>query len=225
VAVPGAVQPPTAPTPSWPQVRYLGSEYGGYTWYESINTSFNSTPGSSVRSPQSRIRLPPAISSPAASTLNQSVLDTPPTLLSIPRELRNQIYEEVTTDIELSDNSRVDADGNFETGLENPEIIFYGAPCTNLLLVSRQVHDEYLDAIRPRAALHIVYLDTLENQALEVKSSVPTSATSHIRICFVWAWDKEDGWFEEWLQRHPPRPLVAHMFMGVPPSKHKSLFP
>jgi hypothetical protein len=74
-------------------------------------------------------------------------------LLALPRELRDNIYTLLTHNLVFKDN--------YQLSYNKISVAIRGAPVAQLLLVNRQLHDEYKETIRCSAHIAVDTLGTI----------------------------------------------------------------
>jgi hypothetical protein len=74
-------------------------------------------------------------------------------LLALPRELRDNIYIRLTHNLVFKDN--------YQLSNNKISVAIRGAPVAQLLLVNRQLHDEYKETIRCSAHIAVDTLGTI----------------------------------------------------------------
>lgn len=110
-------------------------------------------------------------------------------LLELPRELRNNIYDHLTTDTTISPHS-APSQGKSNPGL--PVISLFHTTTPAVLRLCRQVYDEYREQVLPRSVLNIVVLgcQISEPVALKLKNGVPAEALrkpENVLLTLSWA--------------------------------------
>ena len=105
-------------------------------------------------------------------------------LLSIPRELRNKIYGSLTADHTISERLP-----DIEAAEIRPQVDLENTIAVNVLLVSRQIHDEYREHVTSSSLLVI---NTAGRAAfprslvdLKLKSSFPIDLLKQVSKCEI----------------------------------------
>ncbi|KAK4550344.1 hypothetical protein LTR36_003311 [Oleoguttula mirabilis] len=117
-------------------------------------------------------------------------------ILELPRELRNYIYDELTHDVCISaDVAHVDGD----VSLAGPNLRLDGSYLSEVLLVNRQIHDEYAERVSSRARLFVSLLDNppdsyeqgwrCSTNKLDLRRGFPVDLLKQVKRCVIFfAW-------------------------------------
>ncbi|KAK3628754.1 hypothetical protein LTR56_018342 [Elasticomyces elasticus] len=107
--------------------------------------------------------------------------------LSMPRELRDVIYEYTTKDILFlgveRENNNEDSVSFSLRKMATPEVTIFHVANSGLLCANRQIHDEYVEQIQPRSTL-LVELHcclTPHLKALNIASMIPATILGRIK--------------------------------------------
>lgn len=157
-----------------------------------------------------------------STTLEPTNIISP--LLKLPRELRNCIYDYTTVACRVSKPQSPGAD---ETDIQ-PSVLLIKTTNPALLQVCRQIHNECLEYIRPRATLFVQTTDCDLHllRPLEFKPAVPLEALSVKKCLVALTWtavcstSQQDALLK-FFTEHTPEQLVQQEQLPTTPSKSK----
>lgn len=109
--------------------------------------------------------------------------DEPPSLITLPRELRNLIYDELTVNIDVA----IDQGKERAPYRRRHRMRLIHAPSPNVLRINHQVREEYLDYIAPKAKLsvHLTGQDVFALPVLLFRANVPSVVLERIKFCKI----------------------------------------
>ncbi|KAK5120421.1 hypothetical protein LTR85_006360 [Meristemomyces frigidus] len=149
-----------------------------------------------------------------------------PHLLSLPRELRNYIYDCTTVSVELSPPQPAAEPERPLTQWGHPTI-FTKTTDPTLLRVCHQIHDEYRERVLPRSelAITLVSCDMFDLPDLQLKAGVPAELLQmprKILIAFNWVNVLPMSMLQrhkEWFDTHTPEQLRHQELLAWTPTK------
>ncbi|KAK5120422.1 hypothetical protein LTR85_006361 [Meristemomyces frigidus] len=138
-----------------------------------------------------------------------------PAFLTLPRELRDQIYDNVTKTVMVSDKDLRDNEAQSYGRGWDPKVELSQAAYPALLLVNKQVHDEYTERRSSGSCLHFNLrgCDIFAPEKPRWKQGVPLSLLRSIKVCTIrFSWlslgaltnDRRTRQFEAWHRTASP---------------------
>ncbi|KAK4897789.1 hypothetical protein LTR27_004561 [Elasticomyces elasticus] len=103
--------------------------------------------------------------------------------LSLPREMRNRIYDYTSVEVLISEPQQLNNPEMDEYWNAKPRVHLKGVPSTELLCVNKQVNSEYAEHVSPGSGLVIdtQMCEFPRLSDLEIQPNVPTSTLSKVK--------------------------------------------